>query len=78
MNEYKNLVNAYLKLKDGVQTLNEIDEKLILTSEDELNRCFNREHLRAIDIINDNLDKLKRINLDDGLSDYYLNSVYQD
>jgi len=84
MNEYQNLIKAYLKFRDGVKPLNEKDASLIATSKDELNRHFNREHLKAIDIINANLDKINQIDpnyrMDPnyGLSDYYLNSVYRD
>ena len=78
MNEYRNLIKAYLKFKDGVPPINETEAHLIITSKDELNRHFNREHLKAIDIINACLNKISQMNFNDRLSDYYLNSIYQD
>jgi len=78
MNENQNLIKAYLKFRDSIPPINEEEKKLILTSKDELNRCFNKEHLKAIDIINASLNKIGRLKCNDGLSDYYLNSIYRD
>lgn len=78
MNELQKLINSYLKFRENIPPINKKDESLILTSKDELNRHFDKENLKAIDIINDCLDKLNGINSNDGLSDYYLTSIYQD
>ena len=78
MNKYRNLIYAYLKFRDCIPPINDEDKNLILSSKDELNRQFDIKHLKTIDIINDCLGKINRINTNDGLLYDYLNQIYQD
>ncbi len=78
MNELQKLINSYLKFRESIPPINEKDKNLILTSKDELNRYFDKKYLKAINIINDCLDKINRINVGDGLHYDYVNLIYQD
>jgi len=83
MSEIRHLINGYLKFRDGIPPTNEPERIFILNSTNELNNYFDENRLEKVKynlncMIDEIIQKTNRMNTDVGLSDIYLNQIYED
>ena len=83
MNDIKKNINAYLKFKNGINPINEVEKNVIEASENWLlenlnGNLFEEKKHNLINCIQSVIKKLGEVSPNEKISNFYLGSIYSD